>query len=126
MQCIRDVHNGRTSVAPAVAAKLASRLTRVQLTTRELEVLKLIAEGEANKEIGAHLHIAESTVKLHVNTLFEKLQVTSRTEAMKVGLERGSAIRLRSNAYSKSSELRQSMAAPASSTYYGGTSVRWT
>jgi len=94
VQCIRDVHAGKTSVAPAVAAKLASRLTRVQLTTRELEVLKLIAEGQANKEIGAQLHIAESTVKLHVNTLFEKLGVASRTEAMKVGLERG-LIRLR-------------------------------
>jgi two-component system NarL family response regulator len=94
VQCIRDVYAGKLSVAPAVAAKLASRITRVQLTTRELEVLKLIAEGQANKEIGAHLHIAESTVKLHVNTLFEKLCVTSRTEAMKVGLERG-LIRLR-------------------------------
>ena len=94
VQCIRDVHSGKTFVAPAVAAKLANRLTRVQLTTRELEVLKLIAKGLANKEIGASLHIAESTVKLHVNTLFEKLAVTSRTEAMRVGLERG-LIRLR-------------------------------
>ena len=61
---------------------------------RELEVLKLIANGLANKEIGATLNIAESTVKLHVNTLFEKLGVASRTEAMKVGLDRG-LIRLR-------------------------------
>jgi DNA-binding NarL/FixJ family response regulator len=94
VQCIRDVIAGKTSVAPAVAAKLANRLTRVQLTMRELEVLKLIAKGQSNKEIGAGLNIAESTVKLHVNTLFEKLGVTSRTEAMKVGLERG-LIRLR-------------------------------
>ncbi len=94
VQCIRDVHSGKMSVAPAVAAKLATRLTRVQLTTRELEVLKLIAKGQSNKEIGAELFIAESTVKLHVNTLFEKIGVTSRTEAMRVGLERG-LIRLR-------------------------------
>ena len=94
VQCIRDVHNGKISVAPAVAAKLATRLTRVQLTTRELEVLKLIAKGHSNKEIGAELFIAESTVKLHVNTLFDKIGVASRTEAMRVGLERG-LIRLR-------------------------------
>jgi DNA-binding NarL/FixJ family response regulator len=94
VQCIRDVLAGKTSIAPAVAAKLAHRLTRVQLTMRELEVLKLIAKGQSNKEIGAGLNIAESTVKLHVNTLFEKLGVTSRTEAMKVGLERG-LIRIR-------------------------------
>lgn len=89
VQCIRDVRAGKTSIAPAVAAKLVNRLTRVQLTMRELDVLKLIATGLANKEIGMNLNIAESTVKLHVNTLFEKLGVTSRTEAMKVGLERG-------------------------------------
>ncbi len=89
VRCIRDVQNGGTFVAPAVAAKLVTRLSRVQLTMRELEVLKSIAKGQSNKEIGAHLHIAESTVKLHINTLFEKLGVTSRTEAMKVGLERG-------------------------------------
>jgi DNA-binding NarL/FixJ family response regulator len=89
VQCVRDVRAGKTFVAPAVAAKLANRLTRVQLTIRELEVLKLIAGGLANKEIGSNLNIAESTVKLHINTLFDKLGVTSRTEAMKVGLERG-------------------------------------
>ena len=89
VRCVRDVCAGKTFVAPAVAAKLANRLTRVQLTMRELEVLKLIAGGLANKEIGSILNIAESTVKLHINTLFDKLGVTSRTEAMKVGLERG-------------------------------------
>jgi DNA-binding NarL/FixJ family response regulator len=94
VQCIREVHAGKTWIAPTVAAKLAERLKRVQLTMRELEVLKLIAKGQANKEIGRELCIAESTVKLHVNSLFEKLAVTNRTEAMRVGLERG-LIRLR-------------------------------
>jgi len=92
--CVREVNAGKTWIAPAVAAKLAERLTRVQLTVREFEVLKLIAKGQANKEIGRVLNIAESTVKLHVNSLFEKLAVTNRTEAMRVGLERG-LIRLR-------------------------------
>lgn len=94
VQSIRDVMAGQTAVAPAVAAKLATRLTRVQLTMREMEVLKLISRGDANKEIGNSLHISESTVKLHINALFEKLGVNSRTEAMRVGLERG-LIRLR-------------------------------
>ncbi len=92
--CIREVHGGKTWVSPAVAAKLATHMTRVQLTARELEVLKLIATGQSNKEIGRELAIAESTVKLHINSLFEKLHVTSRTEAMRLGLERG-LIRLR-------------------------------
>lgn len=89
IRCVRDVHIGKTSIAPSVAAKLASRLTRVQLSNRELEVLRLLAAGRSNKEIGTSLYIAESTVKLHVKTLFDKLGVTSRTEAMRAALERG-------------------------------------
>ncbi len=89
MQCVRDVHAGETVFSPAVAAKLARRLTQVQLTRRELEVLRLLSDGNANKEIASRLFISESTVKLHVNSLFEKLQVTSRTEAMKAALQRG-------------------------------------
>lgn len=94
VQSVRDVMAGKTTVAPAVAAKLATKLTRVQLTMREMEVLKLISRGDANKDISQSLHISESTVKLHINALFEKLGVNSRTEAMRVGLERG-LIRLR-------------------------------
>ncbi|MEJ1930984.1 response regulator transcription factor [Nostoc sp. NIES-2111] len=86
---IKDVHCGRVVIPPSVASKIAQRLTRVQLTTRELEVLRLISDGLTNKEIAQKLFIAESTVKLHSKTLFEKLQVTTRTEAMRVGLERG-------------------------------------
>lgn len=86
---IQDVHCGRVVIPPSVASKIAQRLTRVQLTTRELEVLRLISDGLTNKEIAQKLFIAESTVKLHSKTLFEKLQVTTRTEAMRVGLERG-------------------------------------
>ena len=89
VQCIRDVQAGKLIVAPVVAAKLATRLTQVQLTRRELEVLRLLSDGNSNKEIAAKLFISESTVKLHVNSLFEKLEVTSRTEAMKAALQRG-------------------------------------
>lgn len=86
---VRGVLAGRTCIAPAVAAKLADRLRRVQLTAREMDVLKLMAEGRSNKEIAAELSIVESTVKLHANNLFGKLGVQSRTEAMKVALQRG-------------------------------------
>ena len=93
-KAIRDVHAGRTSVAPAVAAKLADRVTQVQLTMRELTVLRLIADGKTNKEIGATLSIAESTVKVHLTHLFEKLGVCCRTEAITVAARRG-LVRLR-------------------------------
>jgi two-component system NarL family response regulator len=86
---IRDVSAGRTRIAPAVAAKLADRMTQVQLTMRELSVLRLLAEGKSNKEIGAALNIAESTVKVHLTHLFEKLEVSSRTEAIAAAARRG-------------------------------------
>ena len=86
---IRDVRAGLTRVAPAVAAKLADRMTQVELTMRELTVLRLLADGKANKEIGAELHIAEGTVKVHLKHLFEKLGVSSRTEAIAAAARRG-------------------------------------
>ena len=61
----------------------------MQLTTRELEVLRLITAGRSNKELGSRLNIAESAVNLHLNLLFEKLGFTSRAEAMRAALERG-------------------------------------
>ena len=86
---IRDVHAGRTRVAPAVAAKLADRMTQVQLTMRELTVIRLLADGKTNKEIGAMLKIAESTVKVHMTHLFEKLGVSNRTQAIAAAARRG-------------------------------------
>src|SRR6266568_4747363 len=83
-QCIRAVHAGRTFLPPAVAAKLAEALT-----PRELEVLRLLAEGKPNKLIGSHLAITEVTVKSHVQALFRKLNVLSRTEAIAVANRRG-------------------------------------
>ncbi|MGA9777527.1 MAG: response regulator transcription factor [Verrucomicrobiia bacterium] len=88
-QCIREVHAGRTFVPPAVAAILAERLTAEELTPRELEVLRLVAEGKPNKLIGADLAIAEVTVKSHVQSVFRKLNVLSRTEAIAVATRRG-------------------------------------
>src|SRR3989441_8354246 len=87
--CIRDVLAGKTYLAPAAAAKLAEGVTHVQLTPRELAALRLMADGKANKEIASELDISERTVKTHPGHLFEKLAVTSRTEAVKVATRRG-------------------------------------
>ena len=87
--CIRDVLAGKTYLAPAAAAKLAEGVTHIQLTPRELATLRLTADGKANKEIANELGISERTVKTHLGHLFEKLGVTSRTEAIKVATRRG-------------------------------------
>jgi DNA-binding NarL/FixJ family response regulator len=89
ISCIHQVLAGRTYLAPAAAAKLAERVTRVQLTPRELSTLGLMADGKSNKEIATALGISERTVKTHLGHLFEKLGVTSRTEAVKVATRRG-------------------------------------
>jgi len=89
IECIHDVLAGKTYLAPAAAAKLAEGLTRVQLTPRELATLRLLADGKANKEIATELGISERTVKTHLGHLFEKLGVTSRTEAVKIATRRG-------------------------------------
>jgi two-component system NarL family response regulator len=87
--CVRAVHAGRSWVSPAIAAKLAERLTRVELTPREMGVLRELVTGKSNKEIAAALGIVEGTVKLHVTRLYEKLGVSNRTEALAVAVRRG-------------------------------------
>jgi two-component system NarL family response regulator len=89
IRCIRDVLAGKTYLAPSAAAKLAERVTQVQLTPRELAALRLLANGQSNKEIATSLEISERTVKSHLAHLFEKLGVTSRTEAVRVATRRG-------------------------------------
>jgi DNA-binding NarL/FixJ family response regulator len=88
-QCIREVHAGRIHLPPLIAAKLAERLPGEELSPRELEVLRLLAEGKPNKLIGVALSITEVTVKSHVQSLFKKLNVLSRTEAIAVANRRG-------------------------------------
>lgn len=89
LACLRAVAGGRTYVPPGVAAKLAERLTQEPVTGREHEVLRLMADGLANKAIALRLGISEATVKVHVSSLFQKLQVVSRTEAIAVAARRG-------------------------------------
>src|SRR6476659_5183091 len=87
--CVRTVHRGGTWVSPAVASKLVARMTRVQLTLREMAVLRLVAAGKPNREIGESLNISEGTVKIHLSHLFKKLGASSRTDAVAKAVERG-------------------------------------
>ncbi len=86
---IREVHAGHRYIPPAVSSRLAEHLPRAALSGRELEVLKLIAKGLRNKEIGAQLGIAEPTVKIHVKNIFDKLNVIDRTQAVVTAAQRG-------------------------------------
>jgi two-component system NarL family response regulator len=89
LNCIRAVYAGKTVVSPEVASKLASRLREEELTPRELEILTLVGRGLSNKLIARALDITEGTVKTHVKNLLEKLDATSRTEAVAVASRRG-------------------------------------
>lgn len=80
-QAIRRVHHGEQMLPPRVESRLGRRLKRGDLTERELEILRLIVKGKSNKEISAELFIAEATVKTHLKTIFQKLEVNARTEA---------------------------------------------
>ena len=89
LQCIRDVNTGKTCISTTVAAKLAERIGAEELTQRELEVLRQLAVGKPNKIIASDLAISEVTVKSHVQSMFRKLNVLSRTEAIAVANRRG-------------------------------------
>jgi DNA-binding NarL/FixJ family response regulator len=89
LDCIRRVNKGETCIPPALAAKLADSLSNEQLTGRESDVLGLLARGKSNKEIGANLYISETTVKSHLRSIFIKLNVLSRTEAITAATRRG-------------------------------------
>lgn len=89
LSAIRAVYAGKLHVDPVVAQSLAERVTHQPLTAREFEVLEMLAKGLSNKEIGAQLRVAEVTVKQHVSHLFQKLNVSDRTQAVTVALQRG-------------------------------------
>jgi DNA-binding NarL/FixJ family response regulator len=86
---IRRVADGHTYFPPAIAARLAAREQRPELSPREMEVLRLVVEGASNKDIAKTLGVAEITVKLHVSKLLEKLDVADRTEAATTAIRRG-------------------------------------
>ncbi len=86
---IRLVHAGQKRIPPEVASELADHATDESLSSREIEVLRLIAGGNANKEIAAQLSITEETVKGHVKNIMAKLGANDRTHAVTIGLKRG-------------------------------------
>ena len=86
---IRSVRQGEWVIPPAVAASLARYRANDHLTPRELEVVELMARGLSNKEIASAIGRTDETVKIHLKSVFAKLKVTTRTEAVRVALTRG-------------------------------------
>ena len=89
LDTIRAVHAGQKRIPPEVAAELAEHYAEDELSSREIDVLRLIAAGNPNKEIAAQLSIAEDTVKSHVTNILAKLGANDRTHAVTIGLKRG-------------------------------------
>jgi DNA-binding NarL/FixJ family response regulator len=89
LETIRLVHAGQKRIPPDVAAELAEHATDETLSAREIEVLRLVSGGNANKEIAAQLSITEETVKGHVKNILAKLGANDRTHAVTIGLKRG-------------------------------------
>lgn len=89
LDCIRGVHRGEIRIPTCLVAKLAAGVSGESLTNRELDVLALLALGRSNKDIASHLFVSETTVKSHLRSIFNKLQVASRTEAIAVANRRG-------------------------------------
>ena len=89
LEAIRAVYSGKRYFPRDIAARLAERMMRTNLTARELEVLQMLARGLTNKEIGSALQISGNTVRNHVNSIIEKLEVSDRTEAATTAISRG-------------------------------------
>ncbi len=89
LRVIREVHAGERPMPPDVKALLAARSGQRSLTRREIEVLDLVATGKRNKEIAASLGISLETVAVHLKHIFAKLDVTDRTAAVRIALQRG-------------------------------------
>jgi DNA-binding NarL/FixJ family response regulator len=89
LDTIRAVHKGQKRIPPEVAAELAEHAADDHLTSREIEVLRLIAAGKANKLVASDLSITEETVKGHVKSILSKLGASDRTHAVTIALKRG-------------------------------------
>ena len=89
LDTIRAVHAGQRRIPPEIAGELADHATDDALTAREIDVLKLIAEGNSNKQIADHLKIGEATVKSHVTNILSKLGANDRAHSVTIALKRG-------------------------------------
>jgi DNA-binding NarL/FixJ family response regulator len=89
LDAIRSVHAGHKRIPPEIAAELAEHAAEDELSSREIDVLRLIAAGNGNKQIADKLSIEETTVKSHVSSVLSKLGANDRTHAVTIGLQRG-------------------------------------
>ena len=89
LDTIRSVHSGRKRISPEVACQVANHAADSLLTLREVDVLQLIAEGNANKVVADRLAITEDTVKAHVRNILSKLGANDRTHAVTIAVKRG-------------------------------------
>lgn len=89
LQVIRKVHAGRKHIPPEVALQLAEYFAEDEPTAREIEVLRLAAEGLRNRQIAERLFISEETVKVHMKRLMDKLGASDRTQAVSIAVKRG-------------------------------------
>ncbi|MGA2100010.1 MAG: response regulator transcription factor [Candidatus Sulfotelmatobacter sp.] len=89
LETIRAVHAGQKRIPPDIAAELAEHAMDDELTEREVDVLRLVAAGNANKQIADQLSIGEATVKSHVSNILSKLGANDRSHAVTIGLKRG-------------------------------------
>jgi DNA-binding NarL/FixJ family response regulator len=89
LEAVRAVHAGQKRIPPDIAAELAEHAMDDELTEREIDVLKLVAEGNGNKQIADCLSIGEATVKSHVTNILSKLGANDRSHAVTIGLKRG-------------------------------------
>ena len=89
LAAIRAVHAGQRRIPAAVGTRLAERMSGLDLSEREHEVLELVAKGRSNKEVATELEITEATVKGHMTNILSKLGVTDRTQAVITALRRG-------------------------------------
>jgi len=89
LDAIRAVHAGRKQLSPEIAAELADHAADDQLSSREIDVLRLIGDGNANKQIADMLSIGEATVKNHISNILSKLGANDRAHAVTIALQRG-------------------------------------
>jgi DNA-binding NarL/FixJ family response regulator len=89
LDAIRAVHGGRRYLSPEIAQQIALHSSEDNLSEREIGVLRLVAVGRANKEIAGALSVSEDTVKAHLKSIFAKLNVGDRTQAVTLALKRG-------------------------------------
>jgi DNA-binding NarL/FixJ family response regulator len=89
LEAIRSVHAGHKRIPPEIAAELAEHAGDDALSSREMDVLRLIASGNSNKQIADKLSIGETTVKSHITNILSKLDANDRAHAVTIGLQRG-------------------------------------